>query len=116
MVLQTGQREPDRIVGIHRDFGARGATQRLFAKSRPVDVVPPKRTGLHFIERAIQVCNRIRLRQVVSGGLGRTGRGNKKPCSDQTAPRTNHISTESIRRDFGPQLQLPTTRDREEAV
>jgi hypothetical protein len=59
MVLQTGEGEPDRIVGIDRDFGACGASERLFAKARPIYVIPPKRTGLHFIECAIQICNRV---------------------------------------------------------
>ena len=58
MIVQTGKGKPDGIVGIDRDFCAHGASQRLFAKSRPVYVVPPKRTGLHFIECAIQVCCR----------------------------------------------------------
>lgn len=98
MVIQTSKGEPDRIVGIDRDFGTRGASERLFAKSRPVYVVSPKRTGLHFIECAIQVRNRVRLRRVVGGGLGHTGYGNKEECSDQTESRTKHISIESIRR------------------
>jgi hypothetical protein len=97
MVIQTGKGEPDRAVGINRDFGTRGASERLLAKSRPVYVVPPKRTGLHFIECAIQVCNRVRPRRVVGGGLGRTGCGNKKECSDQIESRSKHISIESIR-------------------
>ena len=71
MVIQTGKGEPDRIVGIDRDFGTRGASEGLFAKSRPVHVVPPKRAGLHNIECAIQVCNRVRLLRVVGGGSGR---------------------------------------------
>jgi hypothetical protein len=83
MVIETGEGEPDRIVGIDRDFGMRGARQRLFAKARPVYAIPPKRTGLHFIERAIQVCDRVRLRWVVVGGLGCTGYGNREERSDQ---------------------------------
>ena len=59
MVVETGESEPDRIVSIDRDFGTRGASERLFAEVRPVYVVTPKGTGLHGIERAIQVANRV---------------------------------------------------------
>ena len=59
MVIEAGEGEPDRIVGIDRDFGTRGASERLFAKVRPVYLIPPKRAGLHYIERTIQVCYRV---------------------------------------------------------
>jgi hypothetical protein len=59
MVIQAGKSEPDGIVGIDRDFGAGGASQRLFAKARPVDLVASQRASLHLIQRTIQVCNRV---------------------------------------------------------
>ena len=59
MVIQTGEGESDCIVGIDCDLGTCGASERLFAEVRPVYVVTPKRTGLHCIERQIQVCNRV---------------------------------------------------------
>lgn len=59
VVIQAGESEPDRVVSIDSDIGTSGASESLFAKARPVYVVPPKGTGLYCIERAIQVCHQV---------------------------------------------------------
>jgi len=50
-------------VGSHRRyqpwFRHGRASERLFAEAMPIDLVASKRAGLHLIERAIQVRNRV---------------------------------------------------------
>jgi hypothetical protein len=65
VVLQAGESEPDRIVGIDREFGAGGASERLFAQARPVDLLPSKWARLDRVERAIQVCTRVWFRGII---------------------------------------------------
>jgi len=114
MITQAGKSEADGIVRVDRDFGAGGSRGRFFAKARPVDLLSPKRAGLHLIERAIQVRHRVRFRRIVAGGLGRDGQGSKE-CRDYPETRRTHVSQPRVSLAVRPRKSVhspPELRDR----